>query len=239
MATKVCAHRGFSGKYPENTLCAIKAAVELGVEMIEFDVKLTKDYFPIIMHDRNVDRTTNGTGKVCDLTFEEIKALDAGTSFAPEYAGEKVPTLQEVLDIIPHGVLMNIHCASGSRVTEKVVNALLHANKLEFGFLATRAEEIKIARQIEPDVKVCNMTRQGQLEDYLAYSIELKADFIQFANRNLTANHVHQAHTHGITVNFFGANEEGQMQRLIDCGIDYILTDFPDRLIKVLAASDS
>ena len=81
------------------------------------------------------------------------------------------------------------------------------------------------------------MTRQGQLEDYLAYSSELKSDFIQFANWNLTAAHVNQAHVHGIIVNFFGANEEGQMQRLIDCGVDYILTDCPDRLIKVLTAS--
>jgi len=140
MATKVCAHRGFSGKYPENALRAIKAAVELGVEMIEFDVKLTKDYFPIIMHDRTVDRTTNGTGKACDLTLEEIRAFDAGASFGQEYAGEKVPTLQEVLDVIPSGILMNIHCARGSMVTEKVVNALRHANKLELETISNRGQ---------------------------------------------------------------------------------------------------
>ena len=94
----VAAHRGWSEKYPENTMLAYRKAAELGVDQIEIDVRITKDGELVIMHDERVDRTTNGTGKVDELTLAEIRALDAGSWKGEEFAGERVPTLAEFID---------------------------------------------------------------------------------------------------------------------------------------------
>ena len=96
----VAAHRGWSARYPENTMEAFKAAAALGVDQIEIDVRVTKDDELVIMHDYTVNRTTNGDGKVIDLTLAEIKKLDAGISMGLEFEGCRVPTLIEFMDYI-------------------------------------------------------------------------------------------------------------------------------------------
>ena len=96
----VAGHRGYRAKYPENTLISFQKALELGVDMIEFDLNLTRDKKLVVIHDGKVDRTTNGTGFVRDLTLDEIKKLDAGAWFSEEFAGQKIPTLEELLVLI-------------------------------------------------------------------------------------------------------------------------------------------
>lgn len=95
--TKIFAHRGSKGTHPENTLASFKEAVRVGSDGIELDVHLTKDGYLVVIHDETVDRTTNGTGEIRNLTLAEIKAMDAGSWFHNKYAGEKIPTLEEVL----------------------------------------------------------------------------------------------------------------------------------------------
>ena len=95
--TKIFAHRGSKGTHPENTLTSFKEAVRVGSDGIELDVHLTKDGHLVVIHDETVDRTTNGTGEIRTLTLAEIKELDAGSWFHNKYAGEKIPTLEEVL----------------------------------------------------------------------------------------------------------------------------------------------
>ena len=89
----VAAHRGFCAKYPENTLLAFQKALELGVDQIETDVRITKDGQLVLIHDATLERTTNGTGKVCDYSLEELKRLDAGR-------GQTIPTLRELLELV-------------------------------------------------------------------------------------------------------------------------------------------
>ena len=95
--TKIFAHRGSKGTHPENTLASFKEAVRVGSDGIELDVHLTNDGHLVIIHDETGDRTTNGTGEIRNLTLAEIKAMDAGSWFHNKYAGEKIPTLEEVL----------------------------------------------------------------------------------------------------------------------------------------------
>ena len=92
-------HRGYCAKYPENTLLSYRKAMELGVDAMEFDVWLSKDGVPVLMHDGNAYRTAGVDRKLGDMTLEEIKELDAGSKFSKEFAGEKVPTLQETLEL--------------------------------------------------------------------------------------------------------------------------------------------
>lgn len=96
----VAAHRGFCDRYPENTMEAFRAAAELGVDQIETDVRVTKDGELVLIHDSTVDRTTNGTGKVCDKTYAELLALDAGSYRGEEFAGAYVPTFREFMEYV-------------------------------------------------------------------------------------------------------------------------------------------
>ena len=98
--TKIFAHRGSKGTHPENTLASFKEAVRVGSDGIELDVHLTKDGQLVVIHDETVDRTTNGTGEIKNLTLAEIKAIDAGSWFNETFAGEKIPTLEEVLRLL-------------------------------------------------------------------------------------------------------------------------------------------
>ncbi len=98
--TKIFAHRGSKGTHPENTLASFKEAVRVGSDGIELDVHLTKDGQLVVIHDETVDRTTNGTGEIRNLTLAEIKAMDAGSWFKNDFAGEKIPTLDEVLHLL-------------------------------------------------------------------------------------------------------------------------------------------
>lgn len=96
----VAAHRGWRSAYPENTMAAFKAALDLGVDQIETDIRITRDGELVLIHDATVDRTTNGTGKVCDKLFAEVRALDAGSYMGEEFKGEQIPTLIELMDLV-------------------------------------------------------------------------------------------------------------------------------------------
>ena len=96
----VAAHRGWSAAYPENTMPAFRAAAELGVDQIEIDVRVTRDNELVVIHDATVDRTTDGTGKVCDKLLSELKALDAGSHKGAQFSGTRIPTFQEFMDYV-------------------------------------------------------------------------------------------------------------------------------------------
>ncbi|WP_254634523.1 glycerophosphodiester phosphodiesterase family protein [Paenibacillus sp. GbtcB18] len=106
----IAAHRGWKSAYPENTLLAFKEALRPGVDMLEFDLRLSKDRTVVVIHDETVDRTTNGSGRVGDLTLEELKRLDAGGWFGKEYEGLKIPTLEELCVLLADypDVLLNV-----------------------------------------------------------------------------------------------------------------------------------
>src|SRR5687767_7844700 len=103
---KIVGHRGAAGLAPENTLASFRRAWELGADIVELDVHLTTDGQVIALHDATLDRTTSGTGPVAVLTLAEVQSLDAGSQFAPEFAGERVPTLAEVLGSPPDPPIM-------------------------------------------------------------------------------------------------------------------------------------
>lgn len=96
----VAAHRGWSDNYPENTMPAFKAAMELGVDQIETDIRITRDGELVLIHDAKVDRTTNGTGLVCEKNFAELRTLDAGSYMGEEFRGTQIPTLIELMELV-------------------------------------------------------------------------------------------------------------------------------------------
>lgn len=99
---QIFAHRGYSGKFPENTMVAFKAVLDYEIEGVELDVHMTKDGQLVVIHDKKVNRTTNGKGYVSEMKLDEIKQLDAGSWFNPLFKGERIPTLEEVLKLYQH-----------------------------------------------------------------------------------------------------------------------------------------
>lgn len=240
-ATDACAHRGDVESAPENSISAFRAAVEKGAKQIEFDVALTSDGHLVLMHDYTVDRTTDGSGKVGELTFETIRALDAGRWFDVAFKGEQVPTLEEALSVIPETVLCNVHLKGEPDLARAAAKEIQRLGRLDQCFLACTVEQIEAARSVVPQIRTCNMSRQtGNRAAYIAKTIELKCEFIQLHQRDGHENlqgEVEKLHAAGVTVNWFGANDADLMRVLIDAKVDYILTDKLSLCLKEVAAA--
>ena len=232
-----CAHRGDLKNFPENTLPAFTSAVAKGAHMIEFDVLLSKDGVPVIIHDNTVDRTTDGTGNVVDLTFEELRELDAGSWFDPEFAGTRIPTLQETLEVIPEHILCNVHLKNAPGVAAKAAKVIKEMGRLDQCFLACTLEQAEEARSVVPEIMICNMSvRRSGLAKYVDATYEAGAEFLQVHHRaddNL-AEEVRRAQELGITVNYFHATEASEVRRVADAGVNYILTDDLDTCLAIL-----
>jgi len=126
----ICAHRGASNSHPENTLDAFREAIRLGVQMIEFDVALTRDKQLVLMHDETIDRTTNGKGPVSGKTLAELKKLDAGSWKDKQFQNERIPTLDEALAVIPENIWLNVHLKGGAELAGKVTQRILVHQRL-------------------------------------------------------------------------------------------------------------
>jgi glycerophosphoryl diester phosphodiesterase len=235
LATEACAHRGDTKSAPENTLPAFISAVNKKAPQIEFDLHLTKDGQLVVIHDSTVDRTTNGKGRVADMTFDEIRALDAGGRRDPKFQGTRIPTLHEVLEVVPHDILCNVHLKDVPGVAEAAARVLAETNRLDHCFLACTIEQAKAAKAIAPTIKICNMSRQGfDVDAYVNSTIECGAEFIQLAGGEKTLKEtVQKLHAHKITVNFFEAHTEEKIRLCIEAGVDFILTDDLDLCLRV------
>jgi len=235
----VCAHRGRSGLYPENTMSAFRAAWELNVDMIELDVASTADGMLAVRHDRAVDRATSGTGNIDELTGDYVKRLDAGRKKGEEFAGERVPWLGEVLDEMPKRCRMNTHvkpfAPSVPRLVEAVVREIVDRDLLATAYVTGDADVVRLAQEADNRVLTCNLSGQGgDGAEYIQLTRELGCTITQPSNAIVTKEFCAAAHDAGLEVNPFYADEVGEMARLIDCGVDGILTNYPARLLKLL-----
>lgn len=236
-----CAHRGDMKNFPENTIPALESAVRKGAHMIELDVALTKDGKLVLMHDDTVDRTTDGTGKVGDFTFEELRALDAGSWFGDAHAGTRIPTLEEALNVIPRHILCNVHLKKGDKLGAMTAEAIGRLGKLDHCFLAASGNQIETAREAVPEITICNMTRQTYTpEEYIADTLARNCTFIQlYGSREGLKTWVDKCHESGLIANFFGAHEPEAINECIDAGVDYILTNDLDTCLRLLKEKQS
>jgi len=235
----LCAHRGAMATHPENTLPAFKAAIAAGAHMIEFDVFFTLDSQMVVIHDETVDRTTNGKGKVSDLTFWKIRQLDAGIRKSPEFAGVKVPTLDEVLSIMPSNVWLNIHLKGSVELPVMVARKIAAEERLHQAFLACGREAAEKARKAVPEIMICNMDRQEEDEDYVKGTIQLKADFIQLRNPITPAlsDYAVRLKQNGIKVNFYGTDKPEEISLLLSYGVDFPLVNDIVNTMKAITES--
>jgi glycerophosphoryl diester phosphodiesterase len=259
LAAGASAHRGDTKNAPENTIPAIESAVRNGAHQIEIDVKLSKDGKLVIMHDWTVDRTTNGAGKVADLTFDELRALDAGSAFSPDFKGTKIPTLEEVLDVIPHSILVNVHVHNDPEIAVPVVKFLSKMNRLDHCFLTlgTIADDARAAaRAAVPDIKLCKghpasekVTRKTfTIPDevvkqyqklYPGSRIDSHIEYIQLVGG--TIDEIREAaaalRQYGVRINYCCASTEESIRPLADTEVEFILTDNLELCLEILDES--
>ncbi|WP_020401917.1 glycerophosphodiester phosphodiesterase [Gracilimonas tropica] len=236
----VIAHRGASAYYPENTMSAFKAALEMGAEMIEADVSLSKDGVPVVIHDEELRRTTNGSGLVSDHTVEELKRLDAGAWFGQAHAGEQIPTLEELLTLATGKIALNIEIkpeAVGKTpfggIEEKVVSLVEQYGMRDYVLYSSFAyKAIKHFHEINVDIPVALLydKKQSSGRRLTQLVADYDADAFNCSYWQYSKKWAEEAKEAQIPIFVYTVNDERKMRKVIQRGASGIFTDKPDVL---------
>jgi glycerophosphoryl diester phosphodiesterase len=235
------AHRGASVAAPPNTLAAFEKAAELGADGVEFDVQLSADGVPVVIHDFTVDATTDGSGQVADLALAQLKQLDAGSYFDPTFAGERIPTLEEVLNAVGSRLLLNIELKTTSLRDTGLAQAVV-AQVEQYGLgdrvllSSFNPFSLRRAKRIAPHIPV-GLLYAPDLplplsRTWLAFLVPHEARHPEHST--VDAQTMAWARRRGYRVNVWTVNDPDEMRRLIGLGVDGIITDVPDVLRSVL-----
>jgi glycerophosphoryl diester phosphodiesterase len=229
----VIAHRGEHRAHPENTLPAFQAAIDAGADYFELDVRTTSDARLVLMHDAKVDRTTNGAGAVREMTFDQIRALDAGTKFGAQFAGTKVPSFEEAL-ALAHGKI-GVYVDSKDIAPADLVAALTKADMVASVVIYGGAGFLKNVQALSPSPQVMpEAYRAPTLEKLLA---ELKPRVVAFDAGDFKDDAIDLAKRAGaqIYVDRLGAADNPRdWQDAVDRGAAGIQTDRPAELVEYL-----
>ena len=232
--TGVTAHRGFSEKAPDNTLAAFQAAIDEGAEYVELDVQETADGRLVVIHDPDLARTTNGSGKIIEMTFNEIQQFDAGSWKDACYTGEVVPELAAVIDAVKGKLKLNIeikYYTDNSKIVEKLLQLVTEKKITDACFFTSfQWDAIDKIKQLMPTMRAGYLF--GEMPDNTIY--EANVDLFSVSHRLVTPEFVRKAHAAGKEVHTYTVNDIEEMQRVIDCGVDNIITNCPDKLIAYL-----
>lgn len=232
----VAAHRGFSARYPENTMVSFDAAVQAGAQMIELDVMLSRDEEVVVIHDSTVDRTSNGSGPVNRLTLRELKALDAGGWFHSGFSGERIPTLKEVLDIFIDRVLINIEMKNGDEasmvspgVLEKKVFDLIRERKAEQRVLISsfHAEMLSSVLRLSGELPLALLVENGDTDEIFSLCKKLDVFSLHPPFEMVTGEMVALCRDVGIFVFVWNVLSENDVDACFQMGVDGVFADDP------------
>jgi glycerophosphoryl diester phosphodiesterase len=227
------AHRGASGTFPENTLSAFRAAIDAGADMCELDVQLTRDGAVVVIHDDTVERTTDGNGEVAKLTLEELKRLDAGAKFkGGAIKGERIPTLDEVFDVTAGKCGLNIELKAAG-VEAQVAQIMQARNAFGDSIVSSfNWDYLKNIQQLHFNIRVGLLAEEKPV-DLMMNAVAMRAHSINPRWDMVTADLCKAAHERGLMVYTWTVDSDARMRALIECGVDGIMTNFPERLRTV------
>jgi glycerophosphoryl diester phosphodiesterase len=230
MQPAVMAHRGNSGVAPENTLAAFARAMETKAEWIELDVHLSADGEVVVMHDDTVDRCTNGSGAIAEMTLAEIKALDAGSWFGVEFAGEKVPTLAEVVALVGDRVRINVEIKSAADPMSslKVVEVLKEGGVLEWSMVSSFGLEALVeTRKHWPEGLLALITARAADLDVV---IEHRLQWFNVGYWEVDEAVMRRAHGAGVKVMIWTMDDPARWKEFAGMGVDMVCTNVPHRM---------
>jgi glycerophosphoryl diester phosphodiesterase len=241
MRPYVIAHRGISGRYPENTLLAFQHAIDAKADWIELDVHTTADGVVIVSHDSKADRCTDGNGHFHVMTLEQVKKLDAGSWFDPQFAGLRIPTLEETLDFMGDGRIRICFEIKGegtgsylrtARATVEILQKrgfLRHAVISSFNHEVLRAVKTWVpllATSLDPTPQDGSRTPWELCQQVLRYNINA----MQHTYETLTPEIIDEAHQHGFSLWAWTVNDPDDMRKIVALEPDAIMTDHADVL---------
>ncbi len=249
----VFAHRGGGGLFPENTLEAFEYSAKMGADVLELDVHSTADGTLVVMHDGSVDRTTNGRGKVSEMTLAEVKKLDAGYLFTSDnsatfpFRGKAItiPTLQEIFEKFPQ-MRFNVEPKQATPSITKPLCEMIRQHKMGDktivgSFRQTAVDEFRafcpeVATSATPSEvsEFLAMYKTGIASSYAppfqALQVPVNAGFLNIVSKDF----VEAAHRQNLQVHVWTINNPDEMQRLMEMSVDGIMTDYPDRLLEIV-----
>lgn len=230
--SKIFAHRGYSGKYPENTMIAFKKALECGVDGIELDVQLTKDGEVVIIHDETIDRTTTGKGFVVDYTYEELERFDASFKFK-DLGFNKIPTLREYFQLVKdYDIVTNVELKTGINeylgIEEKVWELIKEYN-LEEKVIISSFNHFSVMRMkdIAPQLKY-GFLSEDWIIDVGKYTHSYGVQCYHPRFNNLVPDVIKELKKYNLEINTWTVNLEEDMRYLYSNNIDVIITNYPE-----------
>lgn len=246
--TSICGHRGASGHAPENTLIAFEKARQLGAIWLEFDVQLCQTGEVIVLHDDTLERTTDLKQPVRPIEFSlsALKNLDAGSWFSPEFAGEPIPTLEEVLERFGGTLGLNIEIKSKIGVESNVgieakIAEMLQRYNLFDSVIVSSFDPTRLFKmqQVDSRVKLGVLYSEQAFEympsyDPIKIAKSLGAVALHPDHKLVTADLVAEAGQAGLAINTWTVNEPTDMHRMLDLGVAMIITNYPDKLKSLL-----
>lgn len=233
---KIIGHRGVAAYAPENTLEGLHTAADMGVEWVEFDVKLTKDEVPILFHDETLERTTNGGERlVADLTFDEIRELEAGSWFSDSFAGIKIPTLEEAIDVLLErdlGVNLEIKpCPGREKLTAEIALDVLaniwedHDRLLISSF---QHVSLETAFDLAEDWHRALLLPKEWPDNWKELAGYLKVSCVNINGHECSREDVEEIIDHGLPVLAYTINDFEKARQLLSWGVDGFFSDAPD-----------
>lgn len=235
----IVAHRGSSGTAPENTLASFEQAINAGAHIIELDLQITRDGVPIVFHDKWLSRTTNGSGCTQNLTYEEIRQFDSGFWFSSTFKGERIPSLEEVLDFIQNKVYLNIEIKNignnAPTLIESIISIIYKYNYQDkvvfssfyYNFLQTiRKIDSQIptaAIRIPKDTTLPSIiSKHLQCQGFICSISEINEEILLDAKQN------------DLFVGVYSIDTEKDLDRIIKLGGKVIVTNFPFKIREIL-----
>jgi glycerophosphoryl diester phosphodiesterase len=231
------AHRGASGHCPENTRAAFLRAIELGADMVELDCQMTRDGAVVVIHDDRLDRTTSGRGRVRDHTLREIKALDAGSWFASEFAGEEVLTLEEAIELLRGHLELNLEIKGEDAPGRLEIQCVGIVRSLRFFsqtvFSSFSAPRMRLVRDLADDARIGVLVDAGaSWAGALDFARDVGAEALHPQRSLVKEATLAEAHGRGLEVRAWPVNRQADINALVVLGVDGIFTDFPERLLR-------
>ena len=231
---KIIGHRGAAGYAPENTLEGIHTANDMGIKWVELDVKLTKDMVPVVFHDDQLDRTTNGAGAVAAKTWEELKQLEAGSWFGDSWAGIQIPSLEQALDVILEndmGLNLEIKPCPG-REKETAEAALDILSQFWDGedllISSFQATSLDIALDMAPEYRRAFLMPDEWPENWQEIAKHLDLTTLNIDGNKVTREQVEEIIDFGKPILAYTINDADTVRRLQGWGVDGFFSDFPD-----------
>lgn len=245
---QIIAHRGGAKLAPENTLAAFRQAIDLGVDMIEIDVHLSKDGHIMVIHDFTLDRTTTGKGRIVDLTLDEIKKYDAGIKFSDTFRGEKVPTLEETMDLLKGKTALLIEIKKNKDeqypgIEEKIVETIHKYHATDWVVVQSfNRYSILQTKKTDPAITTFYLTGGNFDALYSGISEKLKTgekivkafDGVAPNYSRLSGEKVKTLQKAGFKVYTWTVDKPADMKKIAGWQIDGIITNAPDKLIEIL-----